>query len=134
MEKKRSVGVTVFIIALLFICLSMVFNPNLYSQIPPFNYVVESNQGFRAKLEKEIKGILESKGFNVKSVKMTVEGEERLSKKVVANIDIVLLEEDAKKKSRYIADIKKIISKEKPDIDIYRVSFTFEISPPSAPK
>ena len=134
MEKKMSVGVFLFGIFLIFVCLFIISNTNLYSQTAPFNYVVEGNPEVRAELENEIKNILESKGFLVKSVKITVEGNKRLYKKVVANIDIVLLEKHAKKKGQYIADIKKVISKGIPDINIYRISFTFEVLPSPAPK
>lgn len=128
MEKNRSVRVTIFMLLISLACSFMILNPDLYSQVAPFNYVVEGNPEFRAELEHKIENILQSEGFDVKSVKITVESEERLYKKVVANLDIGLLEKNIEKIAQYIADIKKAISKEMPDIDIYRISFTLEIS------
>ncbi len=134
MEKKKSVGVTAFMITVLFVCLFIAHNSDLYSQTPPFGYVVEGNPEFRAKLENEIKNILESRELNVHSVTLSTKEEERLDKTVIVNINIVLLEKDADKTAQYLTDIKEVISKEIPDIDIYKISFTFETLFSPAPK
>ena len=132
MEKKRSVAVKIFEIALLFLWLLIIPNPNLYSQeAPPFEVVLKSNLKIRSEMEDKIKNILEGHGFDIASAKITVEESEHEERpytylRAVANIEVIILEKDTDKVTQYFNDIKEAIHKEIPGFVNYRISFTFE--------